>query len=248
MERCIRSGYSVVNRVSLTVLGMVASLILTVPVASGSIRIVNDRPGNFIDIKGSGRPFQLFGNTSESFRTDIGNAIFPSGIIVISNNGGIGFDPTDTFLSDDPEPIPNNRAFGGAKALLPYWSDIGNHVGSIYAQDIGDRLIVQWDHKKFEGFPDAPAVTFQIQIPSVIVDNVAAQMLYQAIEEGPAFGGANGSVGYQDGIDGTQNSVQFAVGQAFSVSDLSILTVLAPSPGAGAVLLTGCVMLGRRKR
>jgi len=229
----------------LTALGVLAS---AAPSAFASIRIVDDRPGAFKDIKDTGTVYHLFGNASGFFTTTIGNEIFPAGEIVISNNGGIAFNPADPFLSDDPEPIPSERAFGGSKALLPYWSDIGNHVGNIFAAEVGNVLVVQWDKKKFEGFPDASAVTFQLQIPTDIIDGVAAQMLYQAINEGPAFGGANGSVGYQDGIDGTQNSVQFAVGQAFSVTNLSVLTVLVPSPGAGMILLSGCLMLERRRR
>lgn len=218
------------------------------PSALGSIQIVNNRPGTFIDIKETGIPLNLYGDISASITTKIGNAVFPSGRVVVANNGGIGFDPVDDFLSPDPEPIPSNRAFSGSKCLLPYWSDIGNHVGNVYVEEVGTNLIVQWDHKKFEGFPHAAAVTFQVQIRGEVVDDVVAQMLYQAIEEGPAFGGANGGVGYQDGIDGTQNSVQYAVGEAFSVSNLEVLTVLAPSPGSAVVLLAGSAVLAPRRR
>lgn len=248
MKRSNQARGPAAKRVGLTVLTALGVLASAAPSAFASIRIVDDRPGAFKDIKDTGTVYHLFGNASGFFTTTIGNEIFPAGEIVISNNGGIAFNPADPFLSDDPEPIPSERAFGGSKALLPYWSDIGNHVGNIFAAEVGNVLVVQWDKKKFEGFPDASAVTFQLQIPTDIIDGVAAQMLYQAINEGPAFGGANGSVGYQDGIDGTQNSVQFAVGQAFSVTNLSVLTVLVPCPGAGMILLSGCLMLERRRR
>lgn len=117
----------------------------------------------------------------------------------------------------------------------------------MYFEEVGSNLIVQWDHKKFEGFPKASAVTFQVQIHGSVVNDVVAQMLYQAIEEGPAFGGANGSVGYQDGPTGLENDVQFSAGEAFSVSNLEVLTVVAPSPGSGLVLMTGLALMGRRR-
>lgn len=225
-----------------------AVVVLGASRASAAISIVKNRPGVFIDIKDTGTPLNLSLDLSASVSTTIGNRIFPAGRVVISNNGGVGFDPVDDTLSDTPEMIPSNLAFGGSRALLPYWSDIGNHVGNVYFEEVGSNLIVQWDHKKFEGFPNASAVTFQVQIHGEVVDDVVAQMLYQAIEEGPAFGGANGGVGYQDGLGGTENDVQYSVGEAFSVSNLEVLTVLAPSPGTGVVVLSGLALAMRRRR
>ncbi len=222
--------------------------VLSGPSASAAVQIVNNRPGTFVDIKDTGLPLNLHGDLSAAVTTTIGNSVFPAGRVVIANNGGIGFDPTDDFLDPNPEAIPSNRAFGGSKCLLPYWSDIGNHVGNVYVEEVNSVLVIQWDHKKFEGFPNAAAVTFQVQIRGTVQDDIVAQMLYQTIEEGPAFGGANGGVGYQDGIGGSLNDVQYAVGEAFSVSDLEVLTVLAPSPGTGLVTLLGLGLLTRRRR
>lgn len=212
-------------------------------------------PGTYIDISGTGTLIDLAGDEEQAILTTISNAVFPAGRVVVGNNGGIGFLPPSDDLGPIPAPLPSFAAFGGGQALLPYWADIGNHVGAIYWQEISGRLIVQWQGKHMEGFPDKPTVTFQAQVFGGVPrpmhpdeECVYAQFLYQQIVTDPAFGGANATIGYQDGTGGSYNDVQWSHLTNFAVNNGDVLSLVCPTPGATAGFAGAALMMLRRRR
>jgi len=187
---------AVIARIS----GCAAAIMLTGSV-SAQLAIVNTLPGTFTDISQTGT-FVDLGDEDEvfAFLLPIGNSVFPFGSsVIIGNNGGVGFSPPFTDLGPVPALLPSFAAFGAGKSLLPYWADIGNHVGSIHWQQIGNTVIIQWTDKRSKpaNFPG----TFQIKIFGGTLgpeECIYAQCIYQNIQ-GPGWqGGANASIGFQD--------------------------------------------------
>ena len=109
------------------------AVVSVVPAAcawAGQLVIVDDIPGTFMDITASGTILDLGGNDEIVIVTTIGNEIFPSGSVVVANNGGLGFAfPPSNDLPPVNEPIPSTVAFGGGRALLPFWDDIDDKNG-----------------------------------------------------------------------------------------------------------------------
>ncbi|MFO0834241.1 MAG: hypothetical protein U0638_04665 [Phycisphaerales bacterium] len=177
------------------------AMLLMVGQAAAQYTIVNTLPGSFTDISQSGN-FVDLGDEDEAFAftMPIGNGQIPFGSsVIIGNNGGVGFSPPSTNLGPTPAALPSIAAFGAGKALLPYWADIGNHVGAIHWKALPGVVIIQWTAKPSKPF-GAPG-TFQIKIfggtPGP-AECVYAQFIYQDIE-GPGWnGGANASIGYQN--------------------------------------------------
>lgn len=169
--------------------------------ASAQYAIVNNLPGTFTDISGTGT-FVDLGDEDEAFAffMPIGNGQIPLGSsVIIGNNGGVGFSPPSTNLGPTPAPLPSFAAFGAGKSLLPYWADIGNHVGSIHWQQIGTVVIIQWTDKPSKPF-GAPG-TFQIKIFGGTLgfeECIYAQFIYRDIEGAGWNGGANACIGYQN--------------------------------------------------
>lgn len=219
---------------------------------AATLAIVDNIPGTFVDISGTGTPLNLSGDDEAVFISPNGNAILPAGPFIVGNNGGIGLaNPPDTNLAPNNQPIPSIGAYGNGKALLPQWDDIGNTVGNIYAQAIGDTTIVQWDRKRREGpgpGPD-PTMTFQVQVFETVDPNtpVYAQFLYADIEQPGIDGGASATIGYQDGGFGN-NDVQWSFDTPFAVTDGTVLSlVLVPEPAAAAGVLVGALLVLRRR-
>ncbi|MBL8761732.1 MAG: hypothetical protein JNL50_10555 [Phycisphaerae bacterium] len=193
--------------------------------AVAQVAFVNNLPGAFTDISGTGT-FVDLGDEDEAFAflLPISNGLFPLGSsVIIGNNGGIGFSPPSTNLGPVPAPLPSLAAFGAGKSLLPYWADIGNHVGSIHWQQIGQTVIVQWTKPaKPSGFFG----TFQLKIFGGILgpeECIYAQFIYQDIQ-GPNWqGGANACIGYQDEL---LASVQWSFNTPGAVSNGTVLSLV----------------------
>lgn len=216
-----------------TLAALAATTLLAVaPRAEAQFQIVNNVPGTFINIKNlPGRiALNLAGDQEAIITTTIGNALYPAGLVVVGNNGGIGFNPPLTDLGMTPSPLPSNDAFGQGTSLLPYWSDIGNHVGNVYWIQINNKLIVQWDFKRFECCPTSPAVTFQCQVNNAVGfrDCVYAQFLYESIETSPANGGANAHIATQ--ISESLPPLIWSFQQAMAVNNTTVLSVVCIPP------------------
>jgi len=221
-----RGNTRIRNTVVLTfVLGAAASSL-------AQFQIVNNVPGTFINIKNlPGRiALNLAGDEEAIITTTIGNALYPAGLVVVGNNGGIGFNPPLNDLGPIPGPLPSNNAFGMGTSLLPYWSDIGNHVGNVYWIQTSTKLIVQWDFKRFECCPLAPTVTFQCQVNNAVGfrDCVYAQFLYESIETAPANGGANATIATQ--INETTQPLLWSFQQPLAVNNTTVLSVVCIPP------------------
>jgi len=203
-----------------------AAALTVVASASGQMAIVNNLPGSFTDISQTGT-FVDLGDEDEAFAflLPISNAVFPFGSsVIIGNNGGVGFSPPFTDLGPVPAPLPSFAAFGAGKSLLPYWADIGNHVGAVHWQQIGNTVIIQWTSKRSK--PANVPGTFQIKIigsSTLVEECIYAQFIYQDIQ-GPGWqGGANACIGFQDEL---LPSVQWSFLQANAVHDGTVLSLV----------------------
>jgi hypothetical protein len=220
---------------------------------AGGLTVVDDIPGVFIDISGTGTPLDLSGNEEIEVFTLIGNDAFPAGRVIIANNGGIGFDPLIPDLEPGNEPIPSAAAFGGTLAFLPFWDDVGNNIGDVFIEQRPDRLIIQWHDHAFEDSEDTSR--FQIQI---FPDNLRpgpfdgafnyAQMIYDDIEQPRAGGGASATIGYQSVNTFPFPTLQWSFDTPGAVSNGTVLSFISPEPGTIALVTIGGIALMRRRR
>lgn len=226
------------------------ALALGAGLAGAGVSFTNTIPARWIEISHTGQALQLHEDETKTITTTVGNAVFPAGRVAIANNGGISFNPKVLSLSSQAELLPSNNAFGGAKALLPYWSDIGNHEGDVYWQEVDDTLIIEWYTKQFRSAYYWGFVTFQVQIPREIHNNVAAQFLYQTIEDSVANGGENAAIGYQSGRPNHpyDYDVQYSHLEPLALSDGSVLSMLVPTPGVLACGMLAGAWAARRRR
>ncbi len=229
---------------------VITGLVVGMPlVAWGQLEIVDDLPGIFIDISGTGTPLGLSGDEEIPITTTISNAVFPGGQVIVANNGGLGFgNLANTNLEPINQPIPSSGAFGDGLALLPLWDDIGNTIGEVLWSQQGDRLIVQWDSKRFEGSMDT--ATFQVQIfdgvPFPPAGGIFAQMLYADIEQPRPGGGVSATIGYQDTTGDFPNTVQWSFNTAGAVANGTVLSLI-PEPATLTLLCLGGVFATRRR-
>jgi len=226
----------------------VAVLIAAAGLASAqTLEIVDDLPGEFVDITELGaEALHLSADLSAEITTSIGNAVFPAGRVVVGNNGGLGFDPPDDFLAPLNEEIPSDNAFGGGKAGLVFWDDIGNDVGDPYWLELGDRVIIQWHDSHFEDSEDT--ARFQIQIFDLGAPgppSIYGQFIYDDIEQPRPDGGASATIGYQNGGVGF-NDVQWSFNTPGAVANGTVLSII-PEPSTVVLVGFGAFALIRRR-
>ena len=68
---------------------MLTFLVPTTALAQ-AIQVFDNIPGSFVDISGS-KPLLLGADDEIEIAMSIGNFVFPTGIIVVANNGGVAF-------------------------------------------------------------------------------------------------------------------------------------------------------------
>ena len=97
-----------------------------------AIQVLDDIPGAFQDISGSGQ-LLLGANEEIEVATTIGNFVFPPGMIVVANNGGVAFgNPPSNDLEPVNASLPSIAAFGGGQSILVYWDDFDDKDGDVH--------------------------------------------------------------------------------------------------------------------
>jgi hypothetical protein len=222
--------------------------------AAADVSIRNDISGQYIEISQTGTNLLLHGEDEEVVFTTISNRVFPAGVVCVANNGGIAFNPTVEDLSPNNTRLPAQGAFGNSMALLAFWDDIGNKVGGVYYQDMGDRYIVEWfDRSWDDGTPER--VRFQIQVfpdPPGPGNQVLAQFIYKKIDGNRAGGGSSATIGFQGGAGtGFNDSTWTFDGDGHGIvhnDDILSIVIPTPAPGAATVFIAGILAAGRRQR
>lgn len=152
----------------------------------------------------------LVDEEEEVFQTFIGNAVFPSGLLLVGRNGGVAY---PTILGNDLNrsnaPLPSALAFNGSRTAAVYWDDIGNHrdgsgTWGLNRQGIERGIvIIQW-RGTLPGDPPPPfpLVDFELQVFNPPISfggvDVYGQILFDTIDRGiPNDSGASATIGFQ---------------------------------------------------
>lgn len=225
------------------IVGALAFVIAITGAASAQLTIVDNVPGAWIDISGSGTPLGLADDGEADIPTTVGNAVFAAGTARVGNNGAVRFAGPGTQLGFTNAAIPSASLFSlDSQVLAPFWDDIDSDTGDVYWEEIGGTLIVQWNDRPF--FPNTPDhITMQLQVHSA--GSAFAQFLYEDVEGLRPNGGESATIGYQDGGAGFDD-VTWSFNTAGSVSNGTVLS-LVPEPGTLALLGLGALALIRRR-
>ena len=116
----------------------------------------------FVDVSGFGTALGLTDDETTSVVSTIGNELFSSGTISISNNGVI----VEGSFGVVPFGNANLPSADLGRAVVPFWDDIWDNSGEVYFAETQvdgvDAVIVQWDG--VQHFSSGDPVTFQAQI------------------------------------------------------------------------------------
>lgn len=217
-------------------------------VASAQISIVNNIPGSFVDITGTGTNLGLNADDATAalaVPVGFGNAILADGAGVVSTNGRYNLAPGNSAFTNTAI-----IAGAGAQGYYPYWDDLRTDaVGSnIFSQIVGDAFIVQWNATFFNS--SAP-LRMQIQIfnaaGQLAHGGALAQYLYAPSTAGAlGYDGASATIG---AMDDQGNIAQWSFNTASITPGQTVLSIVqVPAPGAAAMLGLGGLIVGRRRR
>jgi hypothetical protein len=208
--------------------------------AMAQISIVDNLPGAFIDISGTGTNLAVEGDDiNGTFAATHGNSILPVGNLLPSTNGTVTSPATNGFT--------NGTLSGTSNAgYYPLWDDFRTDSGGgdIFAQNLADRTIIQWNNLRTFDAPGTDLGTWQLQIFSS--GPILAQYLYSDV----GFGNANSNGGSATiGAVQTGTSPRQFAQWSFNVASIqsgSILSVI-PEPASAMLLALGGLALLRRR-
>ena len=186
--------------------------------------------GQFIDISLTSGENLMLGEDEEVALSgsSMGNFVFAPGLVVVGQNGGLSFGTGSVFnLEAVNQQIPSNDAFLGSQAGLVFWDDIDDKEGDVFALELPDRLIVQWNFGNFEG--TGATLKCQIQVlNNPAPTGIYAHFIYQ-VEPPIAGAGISATIGYQDGLAGF-GDLQHSFNTADAVTSGTVLSLLIPGP------------------
>ena len=204
---------------------LLLTLLVPTTALAQAIQLFDNIPGSFVDISGS-KPLVIGADDEIEITTFFGNFVFPSGIMVVANNGGVSFqNPPSNDLAPLNAPLPSAAAFGGGQSVLAYWDDFDDKDGEVYFFEQDGRAIVQWHNRRLGANP-ASTARFQLQIlqdpgPAGLV----AQLVFSHIEQTGVEGGSSATIGYQDGGAGFGNA-QWSFDTPGAVSNSTVLSLV----------------------
>jgi hypothetical protein len=210
-------------------------------VAGAQLTIVDNLPGAWIDVSGTGTPLNLSDDGEVDISTTVGNSLLAAGVARVGSNGAVRFGGTGQSLSYSNQPIPSTSLFGGDQSLAVFWDDFNTASGTngnIYWDEVGGTLVIQWQDAGFFGSSDT--ATLQMQIHSA---GPYAQFIYQDVGQPRPNNGGSATIGYQAG--GIENDVQWSYNTAGAVQDGTVLSLI-PEPASLALLALGALALRRR--
>jgi hypothetical protein len=219
--------------------------------ASAQLSIVNNIPGTFLDISGTGTALGLGDDTLANITTTVGNSVFAAGTHRVANNGLVALSNTTAAGPFTNATIPATGTpvglTAGAQYLAPYWDDFDSETGNVYWQEVGGTLYIQWhDRSHFPG-PTTDHATLQVQIHSS--GPALAQYVYSNIEGTPNWGGGlSATIGYVDGTSGDNsgNNIQHSFNMGGAVNNQTVLSII-PEPASLSLLALGGLALIRRR-
>lgn len=223
--------------------------------ANAQYEIVNSIAGTFTDISGTGTSLGSVSDDSVfSFSSSVGNALFPAGTVTVCSNGWLCAGSA-TAASYGNVPIPATGipvpavglpfTTGTNGYLLPFWDDLDPDPDpngqTLYWQEIGGVLIVQWNNISHFSNAAGATVTFQVQVFS---NPGAGQPHVQFLYPDPEFGGthaandfgASATVGYFNDANGNAGNVQWSANSAV-ITPNTVLSFI-PLTGVGACCLS----------
>ena len=210
----------------------------------------DDVSGTFNDISGTGNFVNLSDDGERTRYSSVLGRDFR-----IGNNGGVGL-TSNGNLSWLNTGLPSGRVFGGnVEAFLPFWDDLDSESGGVYWQDVGDRLVVQWDDlNHYPGTNVNEGITFQAQIFKSAADAVGGDIVAQFLYTDTAFapsqsiwnGGSSATVGYQGTAN---NSMSWSINQAvLSAGTVITLRAVIPEPSSLWMMGIAGLFLTKRRR
>ena len=221
---------------ALLCIGLIAS------VAGAQLTIVDNLPGAWIDVSGTGTPLNLSDDGEVDINTTVGNAVLGAGVVRVGSNGAARFAGVGQSLGYSNATIPSTSMFSGDQSLAPFWDDFNTASGSngnIYWDEVGGTLVIQWQDAGFFGTTDT--ATLQMQIHSA--PGPYAQFLYQDVGQPRPNNGGSATIGYQAG--GIENDVQWSYNTTGAVQDGTVLSLI---PEPASLLLIGLGVLALRRR
>jgi hypothetical protein len=164
----------------------------------------------FVDISATGTALTVFDDSEVHIATTVGNAIVPSGDVLVSTNGVVvaGRLSGNVSFTNQPllGPIPSGLPLTSLGILCAFWDDLlplsGTESSTLYWQENAGVLIIMWKGiSLFNAAAPGQTATFEIQVfgsPNNCGPSI--QILYQDTLFGGTGAshdsGASATVGY----------------------------------------------------